>query len=683
MLVFDDIQWAEEALLDLIEHVAFVSSGAPILLVCMARPELLDRRPGWRGLMRLEPLTPQEAEQMISARIGDRPPDAAMSQRIVAAADGNPLFVQELAAMLEESSDELIATPPTIQALLAARLDQLDPAERTVLEAAAVEGEVFHLDAVRALTPDEPLTAQLTALVRKEFVQPYRPAFEGEDGFRFRHLLLRDATYDAIPKAARSGLHERYANWLEQRGDRLDAFVGYHLEQAYRYRLDLRDTSAEADDLAQRASTRLEGAATVALGRSDLTAAIGLLERASSLPPVPAGRRARLLTELGSTLMDAGELDEAERVLAEAQVSAAAAADTCALARLLVERQFLEVHRANSGATDGVRAVIEQVIPILERAEDQHGLCRAWQLQATADWTHGHVSAAAEAWERAAEHAAKAGEEHQRAAILCWLASATWLGAMPVDDAVRRCEEIQDQVRGHPSSEAEILRRLGGLHGLAGRFDLARSLFAARNAAFEDLGIGLNYVFSTPEGVVELLAADFAAAELGFRTSYDAYEAMGERAHRSTTAGFLARAILAQGRYEEAEQFSNISEELAEPDDLATQILWRGVRARTLAVRGEIEDAERLAREAVALAERTDLVNFHGDALLDLAAVLDADGRPAEAAEAVADALRLYKGKGNVVSAATAQERLRRTRRHMTALASVFRLRRRSIRAAR
>ena len=149
--------------------------------------------------------------------------------------------------------------------------------------------------------------------------------------------------------------------------------------------------------------------------------------------------------------------------------------------------------------------MIEQVIPTLERAEDQHGLCRAWQLQATADWTHGHVSAAAEAWERAAEHAAKAGEEHQRALILCWLASATWLGATPVDDAIRRCEEIQDEVRGHPSSEAEILRRLGGLHGLAGRFDLARSLFAARNAAFEDLGIGLNYVFSTPEGVVELL----------------------------------------------------------------------------------------------------------------------------------------------------------------------------------
>src|SRR6188768_4150604 len=108
-----------------------------------------------------------------------------------------------------------------------------------------------------------------------------------------------------------------------------------------------------------------------------------------------------------------------------------------------------------------------------------------------------------------------AGEEHQRAPILCWLASATWLGAMPVDDAVQRCEEIQDQVRGHPASEGEILRRLGGLHGFAGRFEVARSLFAAKNAAFADLGLGLNCVFSIVEGIVEMLAGDFAAAEEG------------------------------------------------------------------------------------------------------------------------------------------------------------------------
>ncbi len=202
ILAFDDIHWGEEALLDLIEHVAFVSTGAPILLVCMARPELLERRPEWRGLLRLEPLTPEEAQQLIAVRLSDREPNNKVSQRILAAAEGNPLFVQEMAAMLQESGDDEVAVPPTIQALLAARLDQLEESERTVLEAAAVEGEVFHRGAVQTLTPDEPrLTAQLTALVRKEFIRPDRPALEGEDSFRFRHLLLRDVTYDAIPKA--------------------------------------------------------------------------------------------------------------------------------------------------------------------------------------------------------------------------------------------------------------------------------------------------------------------------------------------------------------------------------------------------------------------------------------------------------------------------------------------------
>src|SRR5439155_14930454 len=188
------------------------------------------------------------------------------------------------------------------------------------------------------------------------------------------------------------------------------------------------------------------------------------------------------------------------------------------------------------------------------RVGDPLGSWPAWRLRASADWMHGRVSAAAEAWERAAEHARQAGAEHERADILCWLASSTWLGAMPVDAGIRRCEAIQREVRGHPASEAEILRRLGGLHGLAGRFELARSLFAERNAAFADLGLGLNYVFSNTEAVVEMLAGDFGAAEQGLRLSYEAYEAMGEKGFRSTTAGFLARAILAQGRHEEAER---------------------------------------------------------------------------------------------------------------------------------
>jgi hypothetical protein len=271
---------------------------------------------------------------------------------------------------------------------------------------------------------------------------------------------------------------------------------------------------------------------------------------------------------------------------------------------------------------------------------------------------HGRVSAAAAAWEEAAEHARRAGRQNERADIFCWLASTTIAGPMPVEDAIRRCEEIQEEVRGHPASEGEILRRLGGLHGLAGRFELARSLFAAKNAAFADLGLGLNCVFSIVEAIVEMLAGDFAAAEDGLRASYETYETIGENDHRSTTAAFLARAILAQGRHEEAERFSTLSQELAEPSDLLTQIAWRGVRARLLAERSAFDRAEALAREAVELAEQTDFLHYRADAVMDLAAVLEAHDRAAEASAAIAQALRLYEEKGSVVAASAARAQL-------------------------
>jgi class 3 adenylate cyclase len=658
-LVFDDIQWAEDALLDLIEHVAFVSSGAPILLLCMARPELHDRRPGWRGVLRLEPLSREEAEQLVHARLGAREPDPAITQRIVAAADGNPLFVQELAAMLQGgAADELVPVPPTIQAVLAARLDQLDEDERTVLESAAIEGEVFHLGAVQALTPaEERLTARLTALVRKEFVHPDRAVLEGEDGFRFRHLLLRDAAYDAIPKAARSDQHARYAEWLGGH-EGFDALVGHHLAEAYRYRIEVGASGPEADGLALGASERLQRAGAVALARSDLGAARTLYTRAAGLPPVPDVRRARLLVDLAGALVEAGEVADVDRILMDASAAAEAAGDAGAAGRVRVERQFLQMHRAEPGATDGVPAVVDDAVAVFERYLDPHGLSRAWQLRASADWMHGGVSAATKAWERAAEHARRSGNEHERSMILRWLASATFLGTMPVDEGIARCEEIRKEVAGHPSSEAEVLRPLAGLHGLAGRFELARSLFAESNAAFEDLGLAAGRGLSHTEAFVEMLAGNLDGAEGRLRSGYDALETQGEIWFRSTTAALLARVLLAQDREAEAERYSEESERLAEPNDLVTQILWRGVRARVLAAHGRFDEAESLARKCLALVEPTDLVSFHADALLDLATVLEATGRSAETSEALADALALYEKKGNVVAANDLRARL-------------------------
>ena len=237
VVVFDDIQWGEEMFLDLIEHVALLSSGAAILLFCIARPELTERRPAWPVALRLEPLGDGDVDELIPERI-----TGELRDTIARASGGNPLFIEEMLAVARETDGEVVV-PPTLQALLAARIDQLPTAERSVLERGAIEGEIFHRGAVQALSPEETqVTPRLAALVRKELIRPEKPLFPGEDGFRFRHLLIRDAAYDALPKATRADLHERFASWLEEHGTELvelDELLGYHLEQACRYRAEL------------------------------------------------------------------------------------------------------------------------------------------------------------------------------------------------------------------------------------------------------------------------------------------------------------------------------------------------------------------------------------------------------------------------------------------------------------
>jgi predicted ATPase len=250
--VFDDVQWSEETFLDLVDHVAVLSRDAPILLLCMARPDLLDRRAGWASgkfnaaNVLLEPLGPTETDSLIDSLASI---DEELRERIRDAAEGNPLFVEEMVAMVRESSNGDVTVPPTIQALLAARLDQLDVTERSVLQRGAVEGRVFHRGTIQALTPDEPeAVARLTALVRKELVRPDQPQLPGEGAFRFRHLLLRDAAYGALPKSARAELHERFAGWLAHHGAvlvELDEILGYHLEQAAQCRAELGSSDLE------------------------------------------------------------------------------------------------------------------------------------------------------------------------------------------------------------------------------------------------------------------------------------------------------------------------------------------------------------------------------------------------------------------------------------------------------
>jgi class 3 adenylate cyclase len=312
VVVFDDIQWGEQTFLDLVEGVALLSAGWPILIVCMARPELLTGRGDWPVTLRVGPLPAAAVDELIA------PLPSELRERISRAAGGNPLFLTEMVTMAGETHD--VDVPPTLRALLAARLDQLEPAERTVLEHGAVEGELFHRGAVQALAPEEiQVTPRLALLTRKDLIRPDRAQLPGDDGFRFRHLLIRDAAYEALPKASRVELHRRFAEWLEQRGADLvefDEILGYHFGQAHVYAAEL-GLADESIELAARAATHLRAAGERAAGRGDAAAAVKLLERASNLIPKedPAQRKVRV--ELAFALVDRGELKAARSMYVE------------------------------------------------------------------------------------------------------------------------------------------------------------------------------------------------------------------------------------------------------------------------------------------------------------------------------------------------------------------------------
>ncbi len=274
IVLLDDLHWGEPAFLDLVEQVADLSRDAPILLLCLARPELLDRRPGWSGgklnatSVLLEPLADgrdgrvdRGTARRSSPRHRPSPPNRGGGRR------QSPLRRGDAGDGARTRGQTRSACRPTIQALLAARLDQLPRPERATLERGAVEGQVFHRGAVEALAPEETLRsrAHLLGLVRKELVRPSPATLAGDDAFRFRHLLIRDAAYEALPKAARADLHERLAGWIGEHGDdlvELDEILGYHLEQAARYRLELGKAGAGARRASGRAARRRRGPGT-------------------------------------------------------------------------------------------------------------------------------------------------------------------------------------------------------------------------------------------------------------------------------------------------------------------------------------------------------------------------------------------------------------------------------------
>jgi hypothetical protein len=621
----------------------------------MARPELLDRRGGWGGVLRVQPLSSQEAALLIDARIDHHELDDDVRQRILAAAGGNPLFVQEMAAMVQSGDgDGDVEVPATLQALLAARLDQLDAPERSVLERGAVEGEVFHHAVVQALMPDAAgLAPQLTALVRKELIRPDRPLFAGEDAFRFRHLLMRDAAYDAMPKAERADLHERFADWLEAHGQdlvELDELAGYHLEQAYRYRLDL---GHEDDALAARARRRLAEAGSRAIARSDFRAALNLLERASALvsrerPDV------RLEFDLAWARFHVGMGHEAVRSLAAAAERATAAGDHRGALALEIEQATYDtvLNPPVAGSGERLRLQVEQALAVFEEAGDEWGLTVAGASLIIAGELEGRSWAelAAQA-EFLLEHARRAGSRLYEDWAEEELVLANYFGETPVEVALSWLDDHPHIERGGATPQREIYL------AMLGRFEEARALLAQAEERAEQLSANrVEIGLANRRFRIAMLEGDPAVAEAAARHACEAAETIEYFGNYMAYCCNLAEALLELRRDEEAEQWLLRGREKAASEEPAPRIQWTHLYGRVLARRGELEEGERLAREAVALAEGTDMPNFQAAARADLAEVLALAGK--DSRQELERALALYEQKGNLVMAERTREKL-------------------------
>jgi class 3 adenylate cyclase len=649
VVVFDDIQWGEATFLELIEHVADLSRGAPILLLCMARPELLDVRPGWAGgkhnatSVLLEPLPPEAVDELLRALAGE------VDERIREAADGNPLFLEEMVELARVSGDN-VAVPPTIQALLTARLDSLPPAERSVLERGAVEGQVFHRGAVAALAPEElQVDTRLVSLVRKELVRPDQPALPRDDAYRFRHLLIRDAAYEALPKATRIELHERFATWLEEHGAdlvELDEIVGYHFEQASRYadELGLADSGRAA-----RAAARLVSAARRADARSDAAATLKLGERAERLLDPDDPQRLELLPLLGSALFEQGRLDESETVLTEAVERNAGLAS----ARARVARVNLR-GLSGQGTYDWMDAELK--LAAAAAADDDATLAGVYRVTALNEYWQGRLRASREAALRALELARSGGAVAEEALALDVFRKVVVRDDTPWEEVEQFASELLENPALGPLNRAGALVTLARCVAARGRFDEARALHDDVTRAFGEFGLHVTAAGTRIHTIeTEQLAGDWAAMERAARDTWQRLGELGERGVRSTVGAMFAEALAHLGRLDEAEAVADEAEQIMFPGDFTTEYGVLVARSAIASRRGEHDRAVDLAQESVALIDRFEYHEFRAWGRINLAEVLVAAGRFDDVEALVAAAVALCETKGNLAQAALAR----------------------------
>jgi tetratricopeptide (TPR) repeat protein len=688
VLAVDDLHWATPTFLDLVEHVADWTRDAPILLVCLARPELIDARPGWAGgkmnatTFLLEPLDEASIDQHLAHLLGKDAAATSLPRRIASAAEGNPLFVEELVAMLVERGELVdeadgallqaepseLAVPPTIEALMAARLDQLAPTERDVLERASVIGKQFGVGEVARLSDDAgavSIRATLMAMVRRDLLRPdpevTLPLGDDDEAFRFRHQLIRDAAYAGMSKAERSRLHERYASLLEElppeRLGQLDEVIGYHLEQAHVLRATLR----REPDTASRAASHLRAAGVRAADRADFAAASNLLARAERLLPPADPQRIACLPPLANALSALGRFEEAQAAVSEAIGATETGSDPATRVRALCLRA--ELARTKGATAAEMRTDVEEALAIAEQTGDPTQLSRAHGALGGLALDAGRLREARRELELSVEAAYRAGDSQLEGAMRANLGLAVWMSLDPAGEIARILGESLAFAREHGrrGMESYMLAAEAVETARHGQLSEARRLVADSLAIADEIGAPVwSAAASRERGFLEFLADEPAARERVLREGYERLTAMGERGFLSTIAADLADALVDLGRLDEAGAMCDVAEAAGANDDVSTQVRVRLVRGRLAAARGKLDEALAFAADALALGDQGEYYDIRTLSRLVFAQLLLDAGRGSEAQARAQEVLDLARARGDVVFEAKAKDLLER-----------------------
>jgi class 3 adenylate cyclase/tetratricopeptide (TPR) repeat protein len=677
VIILEDLQWAEDTLLDLIEYTVDLAANAPLLLLTAARPELLEAHPGWgtgrpsMELIRIDPLPSDVSMELVRAQPGGEAVPRPLAERIAATAEGNPLFVEGMVAMLRDDGSltqdahgvwrfqgaaATVRVPPTVRALLAARLDRLDPADRVIAERASIIGRSFESAALAELVPPETsdhLGRLLLGLVRRELIEPEHNELTGRDAFRFRHILVRDVAYESLPKALRAELHQRFARWLEaSTAERVAEFaeiLGYHLEQAHRYLVEL-GVPTEDDRLTHDAVTYLALAGRRADLRGDRAGAENLLGRALNLRPELSRERTELLLAVGRVQRDRGDFPAARRSLGDARTEAIARGDDLSRARADVETVLLDFLNPTAGWVERAREMLPEAGRLLKESHDAEGLASQRMAEGTIHELEGRNGAAAEAFADALA-LARAAENHrlQHDATARVLLNVV-LGETPVSIGLERCEEVLAEWGDQPRVMLIALDSYASLLGLAGRFDEGIEAERGALAIAADLNDRVNEGLLRSQGLAMILAlrGDLREAAEEGHIGCKLLEQLGAHSWLATSASLLGEILLATGDVEGARHWLSVAERATVSEDIDAVTRGLVLRARLAVVDREADAGFTYAHRAMSAVEGSELLYLRGIASAGIANVLWSMNRTEEARELYLQAIALHERKGAI-----------------------------------